>query len=90
MEELYGGSLNEPQGQFENSMAGEIEKALNDLRAKEGMDPIPLGNRDRRMLFIAIARGVINHLKNNEQAFQIHLEDGTHTHDGHPTIGVKP
>jgi hypothetical protein len=44
---------------------------------------------DLQLLFIAIARGVINHLKANEQAFAVNV-DGTHPASGFPTIGVKP
>lgn len=82
--ELYGGSL----ADFEDSMAEEIEQALNAVRAEEGMEPVPPGKRDMRMLFIAISRGVINHLKKNEQAFQVSV-DGVHPAQGFPEIQVK-
>ena len=81
---LYGGSISD----FTDSMAEEIETALNQVRVEEGLEALALGDKDRRMLFIAIARGVINHLKKKEQAFQVHV-DGTHPADGFPTIDVK-
>lgn len=89
---LYGGKINA----FANSMAEEMEKALNEVRGEENMTSIPIGDRDRRMLFIAISRGVINHLKNKEQAFTIKGSDtgtststSTHNHDGYTKIEVK-
>ena len=66
--QLYGGSLDD----FEGSMAAEIEDALRDVRAEEGLDPPP-DDDARRMMFVAIARGVIAHLQKNEAAFRIHV-----------------
>ncbi len=85
MEELYGGSIDD----FADSMAREIELALNAVRAEEGMDPLPAGDRDRRILFIAIARGVINHLQIKNQAFEIQYQDDGVTRTTYPTIKVK-
>jgi hypothetical protein len=70
MAQLYGGSLTD----FAGSLAGEIEEALQDVRREAGLDPPPQ-DEDARMLFIAIGRGVVAHLKNNEQAFAIHVDD---------------
>lgn len=85
MEELYGGSIDN----FADSMAEEIELALNAVRQEEGMAPLPLGDRDRRILFIAIARGVINHLQKKNQAFEIQYQDDGVTRTTYPTIKVK-
>lgn len=85
MEELYGGSIED----FADSMAYEIEVALNAVRAEEGLDPLPAGDRDRRILFIAIARGVINHLQKKNQAFEIEYQDDAVTRTTYPTIQVK-
>ena len=85
MEQLYGGSIDS----FADSMAEEIELALNAVRAEEGMAPLPLGDRDRRILFIAIARGVINHLQKKNQAFEIQYQDDAVTRTTYPTIKVK-
>jgi hypothetical protein len=79
-DELYGGALND----FADSMAREIEKAFGQARQEAGLPPLPLADtpdrRERRTLFIAIARGVINHLKQNENAFQLNTTGGAHTH----------
>jgi hypothetical protein len=85
VEELYGGSIDN----FADSMAREIELALNAVRVEEGMTPLSLGDRDRRILFIAIARGVINHLQKKNQAFEIEYQDDGVTRTTHPTIKVK-
>lgn len=66
---------------FADSMAEAIETALNDLLAAEGKPTVPTDDspetRDRRILFVAISRGVINHLVNNEDAFTIRRDDDT-------------
>lgn len=62
-------------GDFADSMAEAIEVALNQLLAAEGKPTVPTDDtpetRDRRILLVAIARGVINHLHANEDAFTI-------------------
>ncbi len=99
--ELYGGSL----GDFAGSMAHEIEKALDEVRVEAGYKALPDPDtadkddlKNRRILFIAIARGVINHLKQNEGAFQLNVtggghshinSNGEHSHSGQATIQVK-
>jgi hypothetical protein len=49
--------------EFAGSMAAAIENELNRLLTLEGKAPLVLDNssdsRDRRMLFIAISRGVV-------------------------------
>ena len=64
---------------FVNSMAAEMEKELNDLMVQDGlpalsMDPTDDSIRDRRRLFVAIARGVAKHLKENKDAIDIRLD----------------
>lgn len=81
--QLYGGSLDD----FEDSMAAEIEDALRDVRLEEGLAP-PVDDDDRRMLFVAIARGVIAHLQKNEAAFRIRVQ-GTLPVDTNPDIAVR-
>ncbi len=60
---------------FAGSMAKEIEDALNALLVSEGRDPVSTENttatRDRRMMFVAIAQGVVNHLVKNNEAFVV-------------------
>jgi hypothetical protein len=91
-DQLYDGSL----GDFAGSMAQDIEEALNELRLQAGLQSFPLtgdtrDGRDRRMFFIAIARGVIRHLRNNEAAFKISINLGEDfpTASTHPHIDVK-
>lgn len=55
---------------FTDSMAKEIEIALAALTGPLPSAPQKLVD-DRRKLFIAIATGVIKHLKDREQAFKI-------------------
>ena len=57
--------------------AKEIETAYKAVRVKAGItDPLPSGPRadDMRMMFIAIATGVIKHLKNNPAAFAVEVK----------------
>lgn len=67
--QLYGGAISE----FADSMAEEIENAYNTVLAENGRQKPPLSESpdDRRMLFIAISRGVINHLQKKQNAIAI-------------------
>jgi hypothetical protein len=74
--QLYGGSIDTPANShlFEDSMADEIEKAYNAVLAENGKAPLPTADaNDRRMLFIAISRGVINHLQKKQKAIAVTL-----------------
>jgi hypothetical protein len=69
-------STNPNDPAFLNSMASEIENQLNTLMTNDGlpklsMDPSNRSVRDRRRLFVAIARGVVRHLAENPNAFVI-------------------
>jgi hypothetical protein len=73
--QLYGGTL----ADFDSTdnMAKEIECAFAAVRLLAGItDPLPSGARanDMRMMFVAIATGVINHLKNNPAAFAVEVK----------------
>ncbi len=75
--QLYGGTL----GDFDSSdnMAKEIETAFAAMRVAAGItQPLPSGSnaQDMRIMFLAIARGVIQHLANNPSAFQVQVSDG--------------
>ena len=67
--------------EFAGSMAKAMEDALNSLLAAEGKPTVPTDNtaevRDRRIMFLAIARGVVDHLVANEDAFTIRRDDDT-------------
>jgi hypothetical protein len=72
--QLYGGKINTATDShlFEDSMAEEIETAYNAVLAENGKAPLPSADPlDRRMLFIAIARGVINHLQKKQNAVTV-------------------
>jgi hypothetical protein len=61
---------------FVNSMADEMDKQLNDLMLLDHLPPLKTDPndrevRDRRRLFVAIARGVAIHLRDHHDAFQI-------------------
>jgi hypothetical protein len=89
--QLYAGAFD---GGFADSMAEAIEEALNDLREEKGLDPLPAGDVNRQMLFLAISRGVISHLKEREQAFKITstvniTTPGSYTFSSYPTIDVQ-
>jgi len=84
--QLYGGTL--ADFDVTDNMAREIESAFRAVRLSAGItDPLPSGPRanDMRMMFIAIATGVINHLKNNPKAFAVEVSDNTVTIDGEVT-----
>ena len=60
--ELKAGTLDD----FNNSMAAAIESAFELVWHDRMGTPLPDETRDdRRMMFVAIAQGVIQHLKNN-------------------------
>ena len=82
--ELYAGTL----ADFNDSMAKEIEDALTNLIGPLPSVPEKLVN-DRRALFIAIANGVINHLKNKQAAVEITFDLGFGTVTAATDIKVK-
>jgi hypothetical protein len=72
-----------PGGQaaaFAGSMAAAMEAALDDLLDDEGRPHVSTDDtaetRDRRILFLAIARGIVDHLVANEAAFEIENDVG--------------
>jgi len=69
---------------FVNSMAAKIENQLDSLMQEDGLpplvtDPTDRTVRDRRRLFVAIARGVVLHLRDHPGAFIIQTNDATIT-----------
>ncbi len=61
---------------FDGSMAALIEHELDVLMQADGLDKLSMDNddrsvRDRRRLFVAIARGVVKHLVANTDAFKL-------------------
>jgi hypothetical protein len=85
-DQLYGGSLQD----FTDSMAEEIEKAYNQILVSRGKAPLGSeGAEDRRTLFIAIARGVIQHLKSKQTAFDIAIPAGSNAKQVTPVIKLR-
>lgn len=73
---------------FEDSLAETIEAELDRLLALDGLPALPKDAddrevRDRRRLFVAIARGVVLHLQDRNEAIDVERADGTVVH---PTI----
>lgn len=83
--QLYAGRLT--HFDIEDSMARSIESALIQLLGPLPSSPPQLVS-DRRVLFIAIARGVINHLENREAALRIEFDVGPVHVSTHPDIDV--
>jgi hypothetical protein len=71
---------------YSGSMASAIEKAfLDGWTESMGGQPKPESNDQMRLLFIAIAQGVVKHLKENPTAFKVTFNDGTHNYVGSVT-----
>jgi hypothetical protein len=59
---------------FSNSLAEAIEDSLAaEMMAKKGQPLPPLNKDDRRMLFAAIAQGVLGYLRNHQSEIQVRL-----------------
>jgi len=60
---------------YANSLAAAIETELNALLSADGLQALPLDNsqdtRDRRRMFVAIARGIVRHLRDNANAIDV-------------------
>jgi hypothetical protein len=83
---LHGGSLSDADGA--DTMAAEIRKALVEARCEAGItQPLPTGQNatDMNILFLAIARGVLNHLQKHPHAIQVKVESGYFCVRGHST-----
>ena len=77
-------STNPNDPAFLNSMAQDIEDALDKLMTDDGLPPLSKDAsdqsvRDRRRFIVAIARGVVKHLADNPGAFAITTNSGTVT-----------
>ncbi|MBR0680173.1 hypothetical protein GXW74_06720 [Roseomonas eburnea] len=75
MGEITGGSLSP----WANSIAFEIEKAMNELLLADGLPSLPSDDsdatRDRRRFFCAIGRGVARHLAARRASFEIDVDE---------------
>ena len=65
---------------FTGSMAEAIENELNRLLINDGLPSLPDDDsqetRDRRRLFVAVARGVVRHLAENHTALTTNVGGG--------------
>jgi hypothetical protein len=63
-----------------DSMALAIENAMKQYHLSIKSQPLPAtGERDRRLLFVSIARGVLGYLKDHQSVIKTHVgvQDGT-------------
>ena len=77
---------------FNGSMAHAIEIELNTLLAVAGMSPLPTGAPERdvhRRMLVAIARGVVAHLKANEADLDVHYNADGSNKTTHVTLDVS-
>jgi hypothetical protein len=82
------------KGNLSGSMAEAIEKAFRAEWPKvmEGSDLPAETSPDMQLLFTAIAQGVVKHLKENADAFQVSVSvSGAHTgqHSASATVTIK-
>jgi hypothetical protein len=86
--DLGGGTFDNTP--YTGSLAERIETELNLLLAADGLQTLPLDNtqetRDRRRLFVAIARGVLRHLHDN--AGDIDVTTNVVPSTVHPVLNV--
>ena len=65
---------------YENSMAEAMEKAFFDMWPQSmGNQPAPESNDQFRLMFLAIANGVVKHLKDNADSFSVTVGSGSGT-----------
>ncbi len=66
--------------EFASSMAAAMERALEEEYHNVKGESLPTAGRiDRRMLFAAIAQGVVRHLHDNAVSFKVAVDATTHT-----------
>lgn len=86
MGEITGGSLTP----WADSIAFEIERAMNELLVADGLPALPNDNsdatRDRRRFFCAIGRGVTRHLAARRAAFEIDVDESASDVFRHPAL----
>lgn len=70
--ELKPGSIHD----FTNSMAKAMEDALiREWPNAMGGQPAPETNAQMRLMFVAIAQGIVSHLKTNHDAFKVTVKN---------------
>ena len=76
---------------FSGSMAAAIETELNTMLLLAGLPQLPAEadrRDDHRRLFVAIARGVVGHLKANQSSIQITYDDDGSTETATTNLSV--
>jgi len=86
MADIKPGTLDD----FAASMAARMESELNATLMADGLPQLSTDGgdqevRDRRRLFVAIARGVVGYLRDNDDAIDVLRVDNTVVH---PTINT--
>ncbi len=78
---------------FGSSMAEAIEDQLDAMLIGDGLPGLPMDSsketRDRRRLFVAIARGVVEHLEKNESSIVVQFMLGSTTVTATTTVKVS-
>ena len=78
---------------FDNSMAAAIEMQLHDMLLDDNLPGLLFDGtpetRDRRRFFVAIARGVVGHLRDNQASIVIHYQDDAATKSTSPILSVQ-
>jgi hypothetical protein len=77
---------------FSDSMAEAIEQALDAALTGDLLPGLPMDDtperRDRRRLFVAIARGVVKHLKAEQASMVVHYDDDGVSRTTSVTLGT--
>lgn len=77
---------------FSGSMAEAIEQSLNTSLIADGLPGLPMEDtperRDRRRLFVAIARGVVGHLKAQQASMVVPYDDDGLSRSTSVTLGT--
>lgn len=73
-----------------DSLALEIEQAMNELLIADGLPALPSDSsdatRDRRRFFAAIGRGVVRHLVAHRESFEIDVDTSANDVFRHPDL----
>jgi hypothetical protein len=66
---------------LEQSMAKAIEDAMADVFEKVNGTPLPAsGQEDRRVLFVALSRGILKYLQDHQKTIVATQDQGNHAH----------
>jgi 2C-methyl-D-erythritol 2,4-cyclodiphosphate synthase len=75
---------------YADSMASAMETAFNnEWPTLMGDSPLPASNDQMKLMFVAIAQGVINHLQLHCDAFDIKITNGNAVGDTGNVTGIS-